>query len=346
LHQSKLAPAYYYYQKEINKKMPQQKRGTAGAIVSIVFMLMSLSLLAYTASRTLHFIEMTLPAGSQIFGYFALAAFDGGLLVWTGLHMFHAREDAQRAISMIMIVVSIMGVVAAFIADTLLVTGTTGLTQKIDAANVYVIVVAMALIITGNICAGVAYHLLDPRQKEKVADEELNAAIWTEARRQVREQTPEIASQLAPRLAANKLNQLSLKLMNDLGHHPSLPTGANRPAPATKRLAPPPSARRTTSASAKPQVLTSGIRIMPPSRREREQPAQAQQAQAQEASLPTAEEVVERYAPPARSYEALRAEEKAEYGEEVDQDFLSPNDNQNQPPPPSFPIYKNGQQVG
>src|ERR1700730_13948773 len=91
------------------------KQKMATALLTI----MGISLLGYTASRTLNFIRMTLPADQHDTAYLALVAFDGGLVLWTAFYLHGAKGPWQRGIAALMIVVSLVGVLIGFGADTL-----------------------------------------------------------------------------------------------------------------------------------------------------------------------------------------------------------------------------------
>jgi hypothetical protein len=93
---------------------------------------MGLSLLAYTALRTLDFVQLTLPADSQAVGYLALVAFDGGLVGWTLFYLHGARGAWQRGVAVLMIGVSLIGVLIAFGADTFYQSAARGTLQTVD----------------------------------------------------------------------------------------------------------------------------------------------------------------------------------------------------------------------
>jgi hypothetical protein len=279
-----------------------------GVMAGIFLLVITAALLVYTSYRTLHFFSQTLPGGqAQILGYFALAAFDVGLIVWACLYYFQAYGATQRAISMIMIGVSVLGIVLALFADTLLTSNDNGLTkEKPDDAFFYTVIVAMALIIALNIVATISYHLSDPSHKERVGKEQLRAGVRDGVLRQLEEQKEEMISRITPIVAAHEIRQLEANIIAELQGGSKRLLAA--PAPATKKvLAPPAKAKKLAPIRAMAQE--------PNSEKKRTRIEQ-----------PTAEQVVERYAPepvpeetPYRSYAELKQEEE----EEEASDFLS-----------------------
>jgi hypothetical protein len=274
---------------------------TMGGVMAGIFLIViTAALLIYTSFRTLHFFSQTLPSGqSQIFGYFALAAFDIGLIVWVCLYYFQAYGAAQRAIAMIMIGVSILGIVLALFADTLMTSNENGLTkEKPDPAFFYTTVLAMALIIALNIISTIAYHLSDPNHKERVGHEQLRAGVRDGVLRQLESQQEEMISRITPIVAAHELRQLEANIIAELSKGGNNGKLLAAPAPATKRVLAGPPAARKSAPKLKPAttIMTSAAKIpFGFGKKEKAQP-------------PTAAEVVEKYI-------NLEPEE--------DQDFLS-----------------------
>jgi hypothetical protein len=276
-------------------------------------------------------------------GYFALAAFDIGLIVWVCLYYFQAYGATQRAIAMIMIGVSVLGIVLALFADTLITSNDNGLTkEKPDQAFFYTVIIAMALIIALNIIATISYHLSDPSHKERVGKEQLRAGVRDGVLRQLEEQKEEMISRITPIVAAHEIRQLEANIIAEL-------QGGSKqrllapPAPATKRIAAPatalaPKARKLKQPTPPAVAMGNEVRLPRFLRKQEQEQQQAPAAVTIYPPTPTSDQVAAKY---------VQAEEPEEYQEE--EDFLSPGgdgQNQNQNPPPSFPIYQNGQQIG
>ena len=69
-----------------------------------------------------------------------------------------SRGGWQRAISMIMVLVDLLGAVAMFTADTLYQTGQSGMTAAMSPETVQTAVLALSGVIALNIAATVAHH--------------------------------------------------------------------------------------------------------------------------------------------------------------------------------------------
>jgi hypothetical protein len=208
-------------------------------ISGILLFVLGGALLFYTANRTLSFIEMSLPPDKQLLGYLALAAFDGGLIVWTLLYMWNAASHIQRGIALGMIGVSIVGVCIGFIADTLVQSGRNGIAGKVDATTVTTALWVTILIIALNIIASFAYHLTSPAHQERIEEQNLRATIEAAARKQVSKNAEVLAEQLAPRMAADTVRRMQTKYLAGLGTTPALPAAS--------------SARQVTTPSRKPR---------------------------------------------------------------------------------------------
>jgi len=193
-------------------------------ISGIMLFVLGAALLGYTASRTLSFIELTLPDDKILLGYLALAAFDGGLIVWTLLYMWNAASHVQRGIALGMIGVSIVGVCIGFIADTLVQSGRNGIAVKVDNATIQTALWVTVIIIALNIIASFAYHLTSPSHHERVQEQELRATIEAAARKQVSKNAEVLAEQLAPRMAADTVRRMQTKYLAGLGTTPALPS--------------------------------------------------------------------------------------------------------------------------
>jgi hypothetical protein len=87
------------------------------------------ALLVYSATRSLDFIELTLPPDRKILAYFGLAALDGGLIAWLLSYLYGSRGGWQRAVSILMVCVDAAGAIAMFTFDTLYNTGKAGMTE-------------------------------------------------------------------------------------------------------------------------------------------------------------------------------------------------------------------------
>ncbi len=174
-------------------------------------------LLVYSASRSLDFISLTLPADRAILAYFGLAALDGGLIAWLLAYLYGSRGGWQRAISILMILVDLVGAVAMFTADTLFQTGKNGLTAVMSADTIQMTVLALSGIIALNIAATVAHHLTDPDKLREQAEEEAFSLVESATLKQISSNAEQLAAQVAPMLATDWMENARARYLANIG---------------------------------------------------------------------------------------------------------------------------------
>jgi hypothetical protein len=132
--------------------------------------------------------------------FLALLAFDGGLICWLATFMFGAQGGAQRAISLLMICVSLLGIVLGFGGDTLMVASQNGM---IEDANIgMTALILTTLIIAANIAAVTFYHVLSPENQKRMAEESARSEIEDAALGSIKSQAKQLSQELAPIVAA------------------------------------------------------------------------------------------------------------------------------------------------
>lgn len=177
------------------------------------------SLLIYTAQRTYDLIALTLPPDKSIMAVFALAAFDGGLLLWSAYLIKGARGMWQRAISALMVAVSFIGVVVAFGADTMISSAERGVIAEQSPEFVTGVIWALVGIIALNIGAVVLIHITEPDVLRKIGEDEradrraaaevkAQSKIELAAISQLEADADTLAAQLAPELAGVWIDEM------------------------------------------------------------------------------------------------------------------------------------------
>jgi hypothetical protein len=175
------------------------------------------ALLVYSATRSLDFISLTLPADRQILAYFGLAALDGGLIAWVLSYLYGSRGSWQRAISMLMVIVDVVGAIAMFTLDTLYNTGRNGMTKAMTPEAITNAVLALSGIIALNIIATIAHHVTDPDKLREQAEEEAFAKVEDATLKQISKNADSLAAQLAPIMAADWQAQTQARYMSHVG---------------------------------------------------------------------------------------------------------------------------------
>ena len=175
------------------------------------------ALLVYSATRSLDFIELTLPADRKVLAYFGLAALDGGLVAWLLSYLNGSRGAWQRAISILMVIVDTLGAIAMFTFDTLYNTGKAGMTNAMTPEQMTNAVLALSGIIALNIIATIAHHITDPEKLREQAEEEAFAKVEDAALKQISKNADSLAAQLAPVMAADWQAQTQAKYLSYVG---------------------------------------------------------------------------------------------------------------------------------
>ena len=197
-------------------------------IGALLVTFLAIALLIYSASRSLDFISLTLPADKQILAWFGLAALDGGLVCWLLAYLYGSAGGWQRGISLLMVIVDLVGAVVMFTLDTLYTTGQAGLTGGLTPGEIQTAVLALSGVIALNIGATVAHHLTEPSKLKTQAEEEAFGAIEEAALRQISQNANSLAAELAPQIAGDWMQNTRAKYQAALGagHPLSLPSGA------------------------------------------------------------------------------------------------------------------------
>ncbi|HLW03935.1 MAG TPA: hypothetical protein VKT82_35130, partial [Ktedonobacterales bacterium] len=167
------------------------------AIVAI----MALVLLVFTASRTYDLISQFLPAGQTVFAFLALVAFDGGLLGWSFFFAHGARGQWQRAIALLMVILSLLSVGVSSIADMYLSSAAKGLVATLPETARVAVLLFVGLVVFANVAAFFLVHITEPGQMKSMAQEAARDQIEAHTLREIQKAAPGVAARIAPKLA-------------------------------------------------------------------------------------------------------------------------------------------------
>lgn len=187
-------------------------------IAHLLLWALGLALLAFTGFRTLDFLSMTLSADQQFIKYLALAAFDGGVLLW---FMFgkHEAKGWQRAIAYIMIFICLTGVCICTWADTFLVSSHNGLV-RLPPGIAETALYGVLIIILLNVVMCVVTHLVSPEALRQWRIESAHDKIEDQTLKQIDQGSvliaPDIARQLAQQWQAQTYQNLNLQVPDEL----------------------------------------------------------------------------------------------------------------------------------
>jgi hypothetical protein len=210
--------------------MSEQKRGK-----DILLWVLTVALLIFTGLRNVHLIQTTLPPDWAIVGYVALAALDGGVLLWTN-YFSNSAVGAQKTVAAMMVTVDFVGMVAGLLADTFLVGG--GSTELVRMVALWVVPIVIGL----NVLGKIACVMLDPSQDVRAAQAEADhagmmsqASIYRALAQQRRQNAELTAAQVAPQMWANDEANLMAQFTAGKNRRVTLPQGEpvviNREAP-------------------------------------------------------------------------------------------------------------------
>lgn len=173
----------------------------AQRLTFIIVAIMSILLLVFTASRTLDLLQTMLPAGQQsAFAYLGLVAFDGGLLGWSFFFAHGARGQYQRAIALLMVILSLIAVGISTVADLYISAASKGLVSALSEGQRLAVLLAVGGVICANITAFFLVHITDPDRLRAMATESARDVIHAETLRQISQVAPIVAAQVAPQL--------------------------------------------------------------------------------------------------------------------------------------------------
>lgn len=201
----------------MNTTLKKTLSSPGGVLAFILLMAMGLVLLVYTASRSLDFIQLTLPDDKKILGYCGLVALDGGLLLWLFNFLYGCHGPFQRGISILMVVVDFIGAMVMFNLDTVYNTGKAGLTAALTQDEVLYAVIALGVIISMNIGMEVLFHIVDPAAQARAKQQSLMDKINSLAMDQVEQQSPEIAAMVAPAIARQMVKNQVGGVITEMG---------------------------------------------------------------------------------------------------------------------------------
>ena len=180
---------------------------------SILIGLMELALLAFTASRTLDLLQQILPPSQGIFAFLALVAFDGGLVGWSLFLVYGARGGTQRAIALLMVVLSLAAIGISVVADLLISASARGLVDALPEQGRLAVLVAVGLVVFLNVAAFFLSFISDPDRAKMLATESAKDVITAETLRQIKGAAPGMAAEIAPELTRQWVRSTTRELL-------------------------------------------------------------------------------------------------------------------------------------
>jgi hypothetical protein len=168
----------------------------------LAFYTISIGLLVYAASRSMHFIQASLDEDSQILGLFALLATSGGMLGWLAVFLYHADGLIQKSIALLMVLVDFLGEAALFTMDTLQQAGANGVVKELTQSEARTVLIGMSILIALNILAGIAYHLGNMEIIRQMAEGAQKDILFFKSLAEIEKNTDDLARTMAPSIAS------------------------------------------------------------------------------------------------------------------------------------------------
>jgi len=169
-------------------------------IATVLFYVISASLLAYAATRSLDFIVSTLPADKMVIGYFALAATSGGAIAWLLMFLHKSSGLGQKITAAIMVGVDLLGEITLFTMDTLYRSAENGIITSLSPEEIRATVLGLSALVGLNLIALFAYHLSDPENLREMQESFARATVLNAVLKDIEKRSEELAAQLAPQL--------------------------------------------------------------------------------------------------------------------------------------------------
>lgn len=188
-------------------------RAVIGFATKIVFYVFVCVVLLWTCSLTLELLTQVLP-GDDITPFFGLALFDGGALAWLLVFIFLAQGLGQRALSLLMMALDLLGVALMSGAD-LFLSGQEF--TAVPAGLGSIVVWCVGIWTLANVASIYAYHILEPETSQSIElrteADKLRAESLSQARERLSSKSVVIGSHLADRLEQQVM--LELRLLGD-----------------------------------------------------------------------------------------------------------------------------------
>jgi len=193
-------------------------------LVTFFFELLGIGLLIYAASRTLNFVQMTMPSNQQYMGYLYLLSTGIGALIWLGVYLKKAKGATQRAIAFSMGLLDLLGEFVLVYADTIYISSQNG-KMNMTQDELQIFIMASVGIMAINAMAYYAFKLADPIANAEQKAQDLVDEITDAAHRSMNtpEQREAMITTYAPAIQASVMAQVADNIAAAVGRVNKLP---------------------------------------------------------------------------------------------------------------------------
>ena len=169
-------------------------------VAVVAFFVIGGGLLVYAASRSLDFVQSTLPTKDQVLGYFALLATSGGMIGWLLVFLYRADGILQRGTALLMTLIDFLGEAALFTMDTLYRSGENGLVGQMTKDEIRTVILGMSALIALNIFATLMFELGKMEVLKEIAEGAARDLVLFKALSQIEKDSERVADEMMPEI--------------------------------------------------------------------------------------------------------------------------------------------------
>ena len=169
-------------------------------VAVVAFFVIGGGLLLYAASRSLDFVQSTLPTKDQVLGYFALLATSGGMIGWLLVFLYRADGILQRGTALLMTLIDFLGEAALFTMDTLYRSGENGLVGQMTRDEIRTVILGMSGLIALNIFATLVFELGRMEVLKEIAEGAARDLVLFKALSQIEKDSERVADEMMPEI--------------------------------------------------------------------------------------------------------------------------------------------------
>lgn len=169
-------------------------------IGSIAFYVLSAGLVVYAGSRSLDFIQSTLPPEQKMIGWLGLLASEGGAIIWLVVFLKQSQGVPQKGIAVLMAMADMVGSIALFTFDTLIRSAQNGAIVALTQDDVKNVILALSGLIGLNLVAVFAFHVAEPENMRKMREDAAHDAVQSSLLQQIEDNADNLAKEMLPGL--------------------------------------------------------------------------------------------------------------------------------------------------
>lgn len=204
-------------------------------VALVAFLVIGGGLLVYAASRSLDFVQTTLPANDQVLGYFALLATSGGMIGWLLVFLYRADGIIQRGTALLMVLLDFLGEAALFTMDTLYRSGENGLVGQMTQDEIRMVILGMSALIAINIFATIVFELGRMEVLKEIAEGAARDLVMFKALARIEKDSETVADEMMEDI----VNQWRGNFRSAFGSAEKLGLGQYQTKPPTEPAAKP-----------------------------------------------------------------------------------------------------------